>query len=93
VQGFGRPVALKRADYEQRFLSESSAKSFTPDTAEMSLNLENWSHSNRIRKCNFDYSQFRNYFTLPNFTLKYHFFALTMGRGSFPKDEAENPFL
>jgi hypothetical protein len=34
MQGFGRPVALKGARYKRIFLSGSSAKSFTPDTAE-----------------------------------------------------------
>jgi len=36
VQGFGRPVVLKRAQYKRIFLSGSSVKSFTPDTADMS---------------------------------------------------------
>ena len=41
VQGFGRPVAPEGAQYKRIFLSGSSAKSFTPDTADMSLNVEN----------------------------------------------------
>ncbi len=32
--------------YERNFLSGSSAKSFTPDTADMSLNSENWQDGN-----------------------------------------------
>jgi hypothetical protein len=54
VQGFGRPVALKRAQYEQNFLSGSSAKSFTPDTADISLNPMNWQDGNITRKFNLD---------------------------------------
>jgi hypothetical protein len=38
VQGFGRRLALDVPQYKRRFLSGSSAKSFTPDTADMSLN-------------------------------------------------------
>ena len=33
VQGFGRPGAHGGLQYERNFLSGSSAKSFTPDTA------------------------------------------------------------
>jgi hypothetical protein len=47
-------VALKRAQYEQRVLSGSSAKSFTPDTADMSLNPENRQDGNITRKFNLD---------------------------------------
>jgi hypothetical protein len=35
VQGFGRRVALEVPQYERRFLSGSSPKSFTPDTADI----------------------------------------------------------
>jgi len=38
VQGFGRPVVLERTQYKRSFLSGSSTKSFTLDTAVMSLN-------------------------------------------------------
>ena len=37
VQGFGRPVARKGAQYESEFLSGSSIESFTPDTADIFL--------------------------------------------------------
>jgi len=50
VQGFGRPVAHKGLQYERNFLSGSSAKSFTPDTADMSLNPENRQDGNIERK-------------------------------------------
>jgi hypothetical protein len=38
VQGFERPVSLKGTQYKRNFLSGSSAKNFTPNTADMSLN-------------------------------------------------------
>ena len=41
VQGFGRPVVQKGYYMNENFLSGSSIKSFTPDTADMSLNLGN----------------------------------------------------
>jgi hypothetical protein len=39
--GFGRPVALKGPQYKRRFLTGCLTKSFTPDTADMSLNPGN----------------------------------------------------
>jgi len=41
VQGFGRPVVQKDYDMNENLLSEISIKSFTPDTADMSLNSGN----------------------------------------------------
>jgi hypothetical protein len=41
VQGFGRQVAHRGLQYERNFLSGRSIKSFTPDTADMSLNPTN----------------------------------------------------
>jgi hypothetical protein len=41
VQGFGRPVVQKDNNMNENFLSGNSAKSFTPDTADMSLNPAN----------------------------------------------------
>jgi hypothetical protein len=38
VQGFGRRVILEGTQYERSFVSGSSIKSLTPDTAVMSLN-------------------------------------------------------
>jgi len=37
VQGFGRPVVLEGTQHEIVFLFGNSAKSFTPDTADMSV--------------------------------------------------------
>jgi hypothetical protein len=37
VQGFGRPVAQKGYNMNENFLSGSSIKSFTPDTADIFL--------------------------------------------------------
>ncbi|OGQ01255.1 MAG: hypothetical protein A2026_00970 [Deltaproteobacteria bacterium RBG_19FT_COMBO_46_12] len=50
LQGFGRPVVLEGTQYERRFVSGISAKSFTPDTADMSLNPENRQDGNIIKK-------------------------------------------
>jgi len=50
VQGFGRPVPLKGAQYNRKFLSGSSTESFTPDTADMSLNPKNQQDGNIYRK-------------------------------------------
>ena len=49
VQGFGRHVALEGPQYKQRFLSGSSTKSFTPDTADMSLNPANQQDGNIVK--------------------------------------------
>jgi hypothetical protein len=49
VQGFGRPVAHKGLQYERNFLSGSSAKSFTPDTADKSDRVEQF-RSYLVRK-------------------------------------------
>jgi len=46
VQGFGRPVAQNGPLYKENFFSGSSNKSFTPDTADMSLNPENQQDGN-----------------------------------------------
>jgi hypothetical protein len=40
VQGFGRPVTQKGSQYERKFPSGSSIKSFTPGTADMSVALK-----------------------------------------------------
>jgi hypothetical protein len=50
VQGFGRPVAQNGPLYKENFFSGSSAKGFTPDTADMSLNPENRQGGNIQRK-------------------------------------------
>ena len=53
VQGFGRPVVQKDYNMNENFLSGSSAKSFTPDTADMSLNPENRQDGNNNREFHF----------------------------------------
>ncbi len=53
VQGFGRPVAQKGHNRNEKFLSGSSAKSFTPDTADMSLNPEKRQDGNNNREFHF----------------------------------------
>ncbi|GEM_PF-871730 len=37
VRGCGRPVVLEGTQYQQSFLSGSSLRSFTPDTADMAV--------------------------------------------------------
>ena len=49
VQGFGRPVVQEDYNMNENFLSGSSNKSFTPDTADMSLNPEDWQDGNIIK--------------------------------------------
>jgi len=43
----------KGAQYERKFFSGSSARSFTPDTADMSLNLENRQDGNNYNEFRF----------------------------------------
>jgi len=53
VQALCRPVDRKGAQYESEFLSGSSIKSFTPHTADMSLNPKNRQDGNNDREFRF----------------------------------------
>jgi hypothetical protein len=50
VQGFGRPVVQKDYNMIENFLSGSSIESFTPDTADMSLNPKNRQEKEKTTK-------------------------------------------